>query len=160
MAIDRVKTYFRQYGMEEKVKEFDVSSATVELAARALGCEPCRIAKTLSFMADGQAVLIVAAGDARIDNPRYKARFGTKAKMLSPEEAENLIGHAAGGVCPFAVNEGVEVYLDESLKRFQTVFPACGSGNSAIELTIEELERYSKFVSWVDVCKGWREENG
>ena len=160
MAIEKVKAYFKQHGMEDRVQEFEVSSATVELAARALGCEPCRIAKTLSFMADGQAVLIVAAGDARIDNPRYKARFGTKAKMLSPEEAENLIGHAAGGVCPFAVNEGVEVYLDESLKRFQTVFPACGSGNSAIELTIEELERYSKFVSWVDVCKGWREENG
>ncbi len=160
MAIEKVKAYFKQHGMEDRVREFEVSSATVELAARALGCEPCRIAKTLSFMADGQAVLIVAAGDARIDNPRYKARFGTKAKMLSPEEAENLIGHAAGGVCPFAVNEGVEVYLDESLKRFQTVFPACGSGNSAIELTIEELERYSKFVSWVDVCKGWREENG
>ncbi len=160
MAIEKVKAYFKQHGMEDRVRELEVSSATVELAARALGCEPCRIAKTLSFMADGQAVLIVAAGDARIDNPRYKARFGTKAKMLSPEEAENLIGHAAGGVCPFAVNEGVEVYLDESLKRFQTVFPACGSGNSAIELTIEELERYSKFVSWVDVCKGWREENG
>ena len=156
MAIEKVKAYFKQHGMEDRVRELEVSSATVELAARALGCEPCRIAKTLSFMADGQAVLIVAAGDARIDNPRYKARFGTKAKMLSPEEAENLIGHAAGGVCPFAVNEGVEVYLDESLKRFQTVFPACGSGNSAIELSIPELERYSGFESWVDVCKGWQ----
>ena len=139
MAIEKVKAYFKQHGMEDRVREFEVSSATVELA--------------------GQAVLIVAAGDARIDNQRYKARFGTKAKMLSPEEAEKLIGHAVGGVCPFAVNEGVEVYLDESLKRFQTVFPACGSGNSAIELTIEELERYSQSVSWVDVCKGWREDN-
>ncbi len=159
MAIEKVKAYFKRYGIEDRVREFEVSSATVELAARALGCEPCRIAKTLSFMADGQAVLIVAAGDARIDNQRYKARFGTKARMLSPEEAEKLIGHAVGGVCPFAVNEGVAVYLDESLKRFQTVFPACGSSNSAIELTIEELERYSQSVSWVDVCKGWREDN-
>jgi prolyl-tRNA editing enzyme YbaK/EbsC (Cys-tRNA(Pro) deacylase) len=127
----------------------------VELAAQALHCEPCRIAKTLSFMVDGHAILIVAAGDAKIDNPKYKAQFSTKAKMLSPEEAETMIGHAVGGVCPFAVNDNVTVYLDESLKRFQTVFPACGSSNSAIELTIEELEQYSAFHSWIDVCKGW-----
>lgn len=153
MAIDRVKTYFRQYGMEEKVKEFDVSSATVELAAQALSCEPARIAKTLSFMVDGHAILIVAAGDVKIDNHKYKEQFHTKAKMLSPEEAETLVGHAVGGVCPFAVNEGVAVYLDESLKRFETVFPACGSSNSAIELTITELEKYAQPVQWVDVCK-------
>ncbi len=157
MSIQRVKEYFRAFGMEGRVLEFDVSSATVELAAQALGCQPCRIAKTLSFLADGRPILIVAAGDAKVDNPKYKARFGTKAKMLTPQEAEELVGHAVGGVCPFAVNEGVTVYLDESLKRFETVFPACGSSNSAIELSIPELERYSGFESWVDVCKGWRE---
>lgn len=153
MAIDRVKVYFKQYGMEERIREFEVSSATVELAAEALQCEPCRIAKTLSFLVEGRPVLIVTAGDVKVDNPKYKARFGAKAKMLTPEEAETLVGHAVGGVCPFAVNEGVTVYLDESLKRFQTVFPACGSSNSAIELTLEELERYSGFTAWVDVCK-------
>ena len=155
MAIEKVKTYFNQYGMADRVREFEVSSATVELAAQALNCEPCRIAKTLSFMVDGHAVLIVTAGDAKIDNPKYKAQFGTKAKMLTPDEAETLIGHAVGGVCPFAVNEGMTVYLDNSLKRFETVFPACGSSNSAIELTIAELEKYSDFTSWVDVCKEW-----
>lgn len=155
MAIEKVKAYFKQYGMEDRVREFEVSSATVELAAEALHCEPRRIAKTLSFMVLGAPVLIVAAGDAKIDNPKYKARFGTKAKMLTPDEAETLVGHAVGGVCPFAVNEGVTVYLDESLKRFQTVFPACGSGSSAIELTIPELETYSSFTAWIDVCKGW-----
>ncbi len=141
--------------MEQKIQELAVSSATVELAAEALHCEPQRIAKTLSFMVDGHAVLVVAAGDAKIDNSKYKAQFGTKAKMLSPEEAESLVGHAVGGVCPFAVNEGVPVYLDVSLKRFETVFPACGSSNSAIELTISELETYSGYVEWVDVCKGY-----
>lgn len=155
MAIDKVRQYFKNYGMEEKIQEFPVSSATVELAAAALHCEPQRIAKTLSFLADGKAVLIVAAGDAKVDNRGYKAQFGTKAKMLSPEEAETLVGHAVGGVCPFAVKEGVQVYLDVSLKRFDTVFPACGSANSAIELTIPELEKYSGYVEWVDVCKGY-----
>lgn len=155
MAIEKVKEYFKQFGIANRVQEFDVSSATVELAARALNCEPCRIAKTLSFMVDDHAILIVAAGDAKIDNPKYKTQFSTKAKMLSPEEAETMIGHAVGGVCPFAVNDNVTVYLDESLKRFQTVFPACGSSNSAIELKIEELEQYSAFHSWIDVCKGW-----
>ncbi len=153
MAIEKVREYFRGLGIEDRVMEFDVSSATVELAARALGCEGCRIAKTLSFMTDDGAILIVAAGDTKIDNPKYKAQFGKKAKMLTPDEAEILIGHAVGGVCPFAVNEGVRVYLDESLKRFETVFPACGSSNSAIELTLAELEKYSAYVSWVDVCK-------
>jgi prolyl-tRNA editing enzyme YbaK/EbsC (Cys-tRNA(Pro) deacylase) len=128
----------------------------VELAAQALDCEPCRIAKTLSFMVDGQAVLIVTAGDAKIDNPKYKAQFGTKAKMLTPDEAENLVGHAVGGVCPFAVKKGVSVYLDDSLKRFSTVFPACGSSNTAIELSIEELETHSGFICWIDVCKNWQ----
>ena len=144
--------------MEERVREFDVSSATVELAAQALGCEPCRIAKTLSFLVDGAPVLIVAAGDAKIDNPKFKSQFATKAKMLTPEQAVELVGHAVGGVCPFAVKPGVRVYLDESLKRFATVFPACGSSNSAIELTPDELERYASPVSWVDVCKGWAAE--
>ena len=155
MAIEKVKEYFSQYGIEDRVQEFEVSSATVELAAQALHCEPCRIAKTLSFLVNGDPILIVAAGDAKIDNPKYKARFAAKAKMLSPEEAKELVGHAVGGVCPFAVNEGVTVYLDESLKRFETVFPACGSSNSAIELTIKELEQYSAFAAWIDVCKGW-----
>ena len=130
-----------------------MSSATVALAAQALGCEPCRIAKTMSFLVDGHAILIVTAGDVKIDNAKYKAQFGCKAKMLTPDEVEAMIGHAVGGVCPFAVNDGVTVYLDDSLKRFTTVFPACGSGNSAIELTIAELEQYSGYVSWIDVCK-------
>lgn len=153
MSIERVKAFFKEKGMEDRIQEFETSSATVALAAQALGCAENRIAKTLSFHVGEQVVLVVAAGDAKIDNPKYKAFFGTKAKMLSFEEAEPLIGHAVGGVCPFAVNEGVAVYLDESLKRFETVFPACGSSNSAIELTIEELEAYSDFVEWVDVCK-------
>lgn len=157
MSIEKVKDYFRQYGMEGRVLEFPVSSATVELAAQALGCEPGRIAKTLSFLVGARAVLIVAAGDAKVDNHKYKAQFGVKAKMLSADEVTELVGHAVGGVCPFAVNEGVTVYLDESLKRFDTVYPACGSSNSAIELTIPELERYSGFAGWIDVCKGWAE---
>ena len=155
MAIERVREYFRKFGMEERVREFEVSSATVELAAEALHCEPCRIAKTLSFMVNEAPILIVTAGDAKIDNSKFKAKFKMKAKMLGYEEVEGYIGHAVGGVCPFAINEGVTVYLDESLKRFQTVFPACGSSNSAIELTIEELEKYAAPAEWVDVCKGW-----
>ena len=143
MAIDKVREYFKKYGMEDRIQEFDVSSATVALAAQALGCAPQRIAKTLSFMVDGQAILIVAAGDVKIDNTKYKKQFGTKAKMLSPDEVNEMVGHAIGGVCPFAVNDGVKIYLDESLKRFETVFPACGSSNSAIELTIPELETFS-----------------
>ncbi len=155
MSIERVKTYFKKFGMEERIQEFEVSSATVELAAKALHCEPQRIAKTLSFMVDGHSMLIVTAGDAKIDNQKYKAQFGVKAKMLSLEEVETLIGHAVGGVCPFGVNEGVDIYLDVSLKRFHTVFPACGSSNSAIELTIPEMEKYSGYAGWVDVCKGY-----
>ena len=153
MAIEKVREFFKTKGMEDRIQEFEVSSATVVLAAQALGCDENRIAKTLSFHVGEKVVLIVAAGDAKIDNPKYKAFFSAKAKMLAFEEAEELIGHAVGGVCPFAVNEGVEVYLDESLKRFETVFPACGSSNSAIELTISELEQYSGFLSWIDVCK-------
>lgn len=154
MAIDRVKAYFAEKGIAERIREFEVSSATVALAAEALQCEPCRIAKTLSFHVGEKVVLVVAAGDVKIDNKKYKAQFGTKTKMLACEEAEPLIGHAVGGVCPFAVNDGVEVYLDVSLRRFDTVFPACGSSNSAIELTPAELESVaSNFVSWVDVCK-------
>ncbi|MBQ8940854.1 MAG: YbaK/EbsC family protein [Firmicutes bacterium] len=153
MAIEKVKAYFRNYDMEDKVLEFDVSSATVELAAQALGCEPCRIAKSLTFTFGESPIMIVAAGDAKIDNAKYKAKFGAKAKMLKYDEVEPLIGHGVGGVCPFGINEGVKVYLDESLKRFETVFPACGSSNSAIELTIPQLEKYSGFSEWVDVTK-------
>lgn len=153
MAIEKVKAYFAAHGMESRVLEFDVSSATVELAAAALGCEGARIAKTMSFETPDSDILIVAAGDVKIDNSKFKGTFHTKAKMLPFEECEARIGHAAGGVCHFAVNDGIKVYLDESLKRFETVFPACGSSNSAIELTIEELEKYSGFVSWIDVCK-------
>ena len=139
--------------MADRILEFDVSSATVELAAAALGCEPERIAKSLSFLVDDGAVLVVTAGDARIDNPKYKAQFGTKAKMLSPVQVESLVGHAVGGVCPFGINPGVKVYLDVSLKRFETIFPACGSSNSAIELSLEEMEKYSGYLEWIDVCK-------
>ncbi len=156
MSIEKVKEYFKTFGIENRILEFDVSSATVELAAQALGCEGCRIAKTISFMVDDGAVLIVCAGDAKIDNAKYKAYFGTKAKMLTPDEALTLIGHAVGGICPFGTNDGVKIYLDESLKRFETVFPACGSSNSAIELTISELEKYSNYIGWVDVCKAWQ----
>ena len=157
MSIERVKAYFAAAGLADRVREFEVSSATVELAALALGCEGKRIAKTLSFMGPASPLLVVAAGDARIDNAKFKAQFGLKAKMLTPEQAVELVGHAVGGVCPFAVNEGVEVWLDESLKRFETVFPACGSSNSAIELTIPELEKYAAPKGWVDVCKGWND---
>ncbi len=153
MSIERVKEYFGQFGVADKILELDESSATVELAAQALGTEGCRIAKTLSFMVNDKPVLIVTAGDVKIDNKKYRDYYGVKAKMLSPDTVTELIGHAVGGVCPFAVNDGVTVYLDESLKRFETVFPACGSGNSAIELTIDELEKYSNYCSWVDVCK-------
>ena len=153
MAIDRVKAYFRQFGIENKVMELESSSATVELAAAALNTEGARIAKTLSFLVDESHILIVTAGDARIDNKKYKSLFGAKAKMIQSEDVERLIGHQIGGVCPFAINDGVKVYLDGSLKRFKTVFPACGSSNSAIELTMDELERYSNSTLWIDVTK-------
>lgn len=152
MSIEKAKEYFKNFNMESKVLEFDVSSATVELAAIAVGCEPQRIAKTLSFKIGDKSILIVTAGDAKIENSKYKAKFSTKAKMLSREELLETVGHDIGGVCPFGINDGVDVYLDESLKRFTTVFPACGSSNSAIELTIDELEKYSNSKEWVDVC--------
>lgn len=153
MAIEKVREFFRSRGMEDRVMEFETSSATVELAAQAVGTDPARIAKTLSFYVGDRVALIVAAGDARIDNPKYKAQFHTKAKMLAAADAEERIGHAVGGVCPFAVKDGCDIYLDESLKRFDTVFPACGSSNSAIELTPSELEELCQPCTWVDVCK-------
>ncbi len=153
MSIEKVKEYFAEFGYKDKILEFEVSSATVELAAKAVGTEPARIAKTMSFMVSDKPILILLAGDVKIDNQKYKSKFHTKAKMLSFDEVEPLIGHIIGGVCPFAINEGVTVYLDESLKRFETVFPAAGSSNSAIELTISELERFSNFTEWVDVSK-------
>lgn len=153
MSIEQARAYLKTHGADKRIQEFSVSSATVEFAAKALHTEGKRIAKTLSFKVGERAVLIVCAGDAKIDNTKYKAFFHTKAKMLSPIEVEELIGHAIGGVCPFGIREGVHVYLDESLKRFETVFPACGSSNSAIELSLEELERFSKPEAWIDVCK-------
>ncbi|WP_458863672.1 YbaK/EbsC family protein [Acidaminobacterium chupaoyuni] len=153
MSIEKVRTYFKTFGKEHDILEFEESSATVKLAAEALNCEEGRIAKTLSFHGPEQVLLIVAAGDRKIDNAKYKARFHTKAKMLGAEEVETLTGHAVGGVCPFANPEGVEVYLDDSLKEYQTVFPACGSGNSAIELTPDQLFDYAAAKGWVDVCK-------
>jgi len=155
MSIEKVREYFRKYNMEERVQDFEESSATVELAAKAVNCEPKRIAKTLSFKVEDKPILIVVAGDAKIDNAKYKAEFFKKAKMLTCEEVLETIGHPVGGVCPFAINDGVTVYLDESLKRLETVYPACGSSSSAIELTIEELEKYSNYSKWVDVCKEW-----
>ena len=151
MGIEKVRQYFSKWNMENRIQEFDVSSATVELAAKALNCEPERIAKTLAFKVDEKPILIVTAGDVKIDNKKYKKRFAAKAKMLSPD-GRDLIGYEVGGVCPFGVNK-VAVYLDESLKRFETVFPACGSSNSAIELSIPELEQYSGCIEWIDVCK-------
>ncbi len=157
MAVEEVRRYLAAFGLDERVREFDASSATVELAACAVGTQPCRIAKTLSFLVEGKAILIVAAGDARIDNPKFKTRFHAKAKMLTPDQAVDMVGHAVGGVCPFALPADVDVYLDESLCRFETVFPAAGSPSSALELAPDELERCaSNFAGWVDVCKGWR----
>lgn len=153
MAIEKVREYFAGFGMENRILEFQESSATVELAAQALGCEGARIAKTMSFIVAEKPILILCAGDTKVDNAKYKAFFKEKARMIQFEQVETIIGHAPGGVCPFAVNEGVLVYLDESLKRFETVFPACGSSNSAIELTIPELEKYSGYLGWIDVTK-------
>lgn len=153
MAIEKVRDYFKKYNMENRIMEFDVSSATVELAAVAVGVMPARIAKTLSFKSEEGCLLIVTAGDSKIDNSKFKKEFSMKAKMLPPQEVLTLVGHAIGGVCPFAIDENIPVYLDESVKRFHTVFPACGSSNSAIELTCEELYKYSNAEKWVDVCK-------
>lgn len=156
MSIEAVKQYFKNFGLDDKIIESEASSATVELAARALGVIPARIAKTLSFKKDGGCILILTAGDAKIDNPKFKAEFDMKAKMPAPDEVFLLTGHEVGGVCPFAIDESIPVYLDESLRRFETVFPACGSGNSAIELTCDQLFIYANAVRWVDVCKNWR----
>ncbi len=153
MSVETVRAYFRRFGMEDRVLEFESSSATVELAAQAVGVEPARIAKTLSFRKGEGCILVLAAGDARIDNRRFRDVFGMKAKMPSPEEVPALVGHPVGGVCPFAVREGVPVYLDESLRRFETVYPAAGSANSAVRLTPEELYRFSNAAAWVDVCR-------
>lgn len=155
MAIEAVREYLKQWNVQDRILEFPVSSATVELAAQAVGCEPARIAKTLSFLVEDHPVLVVTAGDAKVDNHKYKDQFHVKAKMLTPDQAVELVGHAVGGVCPFAVKEGVEIFLDESLRRFDTVFPAAGSSNSAVEVTMEELEKFSGSSQWVDVCKGW-----
>lgn len=153
MAIEKVREYFRTLGIEDRIMEFDVSSATVDLAAEAVGVIPARIAKTLSFKKGDSCMLIVMAGDARIDNQKFKAKFGMKAKMLSADEVLEMVGHAVGGVCPFAVPGSVEIYLDDSMKRFDTVFPACGSSNSAIEFTCDEMFQYSNAAEWIDVCK-------
>lgn len=153
MSIEKVKAYFSAYGLADRIQEFSVSSATVALAAEALGCAPAHIAKSMSFQGKDEYLLVIAAGDVKIDNSKFKQTFGCKATMLRFEEVEPAIGHAVGGVCPFAVNDGVAVYLDESLKRFETVYPACGSANSAIALSIPELEQYAHPRGWVDVCK-------
>lgn len=153
MAIEKARKHLEQFGLDGMIREFTVSSATVALAAEALGCEPARIAKSLTFMGSEGAIMVVAAGDARVDNKKFKERFGVKAKMLTPEQVDALIGHSIGGVCPFGVNPGVEVYLDESMKRFEVVFPACGSSNSCVELTLPQLEQASGTLGWVDVCK-------
>lgn len=153
MAIEKVIEYFEKIGMADRILQFEVSSATVELAAKALNCEEARIAKTLSFYVESKAVLVVTAGDAKIDNRKFKDFFHTKAKMLTPEQVDTLVGHSVGGVCPFAVNEGCEVYLDKSLKRFDTVYPAAGNAASAVKLTPDELEKCCKNNGWTDVCK-------
>lgn len=158
MSIQKVREYFAQWGMEDRVQELSQSSATVEEAAAALHTEGKRIAKSMSFLVDDQPILVIFAGDARVDNHKFKMRFHKKATMIKHDDVERLIGHPVGGVCPFDINPGVAVYLDESLQRFQTVFPACGSANSAIELTLPELETYSHAKEWVDVSKGWQEE--
>lgn len=158
MAFEIAKEHLEKLGLGDRIHTFEVSSATVELAAQAVGCEPARIAKTLSFMIQGSPILVVAAGDAKVDNHKYKDQFGVKAKMLSPDEVAGLVGHGVGGVCPFGIKDGVKVYLDESLKRFPEVFPACGSASSAVRLTIPELELASGSPVWVDVCKAWQEE--
>ena len=153
MSIERARAHLTRHGLQERIQEFTVSSATVALAAEALGCEPARITKSLSFEKGESAILVIAAGDARIDNAKFKQRFGMKAKMLSAEKVEPLIGHGIGGVCPFGVNEGIDVYLDESMKRFETVYPAAGTSASAVHLTLSELERASEALGWVSVTK-------
>ena len=159
MSIETVRAYLEPLGWADKIIEFPTSSATVELAAQAAGVIPARIAKTLSFLVDEGCVLVVCAGDAKIDNSKFKAQFHTKAKMLTPEQVVDFTGHAVGGVCPFAVGPKARTYLDVSLQRFDTVFPAAGSSNSAIELTCEQLAQLSNSAGWVDMCKGWQSES-
>ena len=156
MSREKVIAYFKKNNLENKIYEFEESSATVELAAQRLNCKPERIAKTLAFMVENNPILIVAAGDAKVDNVKYRQEFNSKAIMVPKEDLEALVGHSVGGVCPFAIKQGVKVYLDTSIKRFDTVFPACGASNNAIELTIEQLEEHSRYVKWIDVCKGWK----
>ena len=153
MSIEKVREYFKKFQIENRIQEFPVSSATVELAAKALGCEAARIAKSLSFIVDDRPILVITAGDTRVDNAKFRDFFKSKAKMIKPDEVKQYIGHDIGGVCPFGVNKNVDIFLDISMRRFKTVFPACGSSNSAIELTIDELEKYSSFSQWIDVCK-------
>ena len=152
MAFEKARAFLAERGMEDRILQFDVSSATVELAAAAIGCAPQRIAKSLTFLTANGPVMVVCAGDAKIANPKYKAQFGEKAKMLSREEVTALIGHDVGGVCPFGINDGVRVYLDVSLKRFDVVYPACGNASSAVRLTPDELENLSNAIGWIDVC--------
>ena len=155
MSLERVKNYFETVGLGERVYELNESSATVAESAMAVGCEPKEIAKTLSFLVNDQAVLVVAAGDAKVDNKKYKDFFQVKAKMIRPDQVENYVGYAPGGVCPFLIPEQVKIYLDVSMKRFDWVYPAAGSSNSAVRLSLEELEQHSHYVQWIDVCKGW-----
>ena len=154
MSFIKAKEHLQKFGLDNKVMEFTVSSATVAEAAKAINCKEEEIVKTLSFILDDKAILIAVAGDMKIDNSKFKEEFHTKAKMIPFENVEEMVGHAVGGVCPFGINDNVEVYLDESLKRFERVYPACGSSNSAVELTLEELERTSNYLKWIDVCKG------
>ncbi len=160
MSLERVRQYFEQAGLGARVLVLEQSSATVEQAAQAIGCQPKQIAKTMSFLVDDAPVLLVTAGDARVDNPKYKRVFHQKAKMVPREQVEASVGHAPGGVCPFAILPGVTVYLDVSLKRFAQVYPAAGDGHSAVRLTLEELEKHANAAGWVDVCKGWQETGG
>ena len=153
MSIEKVREYLKKFGLDNKIMEFDVSSATVKEAAIALNCKEQEIAKTLAFIVNDRPVLIVTAGDSKVDNSKFKTKFNVKAKMIPFDDVERLVGYAVGGVCPFGVNEDVDVFLDESLKRFDTVYPACGSSNSAIKLSIEELEKASNYKEWIDVCK-------
>ncbi len=161
MAFEKVKQYFEENGLGDRVLSFEADTGTVEEAALAVGCEPKQIAKTMSFLLSGdepEPILILTAGDARVDNHKYKEEFHEKAKMIPWDEVEGYIGHAPGGVCPFAINENVTVYLDESLRRFDIVYPAAGNDHSAVRLSLAELEKYSGYEAWIDVCKGWKDE--
>lgn len=153
MSFEKAKEYLEKYNLEDRIQVFETSSATVELAAKAVGCEGKQIAKSMTFLVDDNPVMVIAAGDTKVDNSKFKAFFATKAKMLTPQQVDDMIGHSIGGVCPFGINDGVKVYLDEMLKRFDYVYPACGSSNSAVKLTVEELEQISQSIAFIDVCK-------